>query len=156
MSQISSYNLGNGNDTLYFTSQASGTSIIGGAGNDFVNFASSEQASGASVGASFANTFYFGTNGGSDTIAFNLASTISAHASKNALTVAFSDSIGSTAAASLGYNTSTSTSTITFGTNNAGAIYITGVSAGAVVLGSSASAGVNIVSVSNASITAFG
>jgi len=143
-------NLGTGSDTVSFAGLVSGSSIIGGAGNDSVNFASILQ---GSTGLTNGNTYYFGTNGGADTLQFN---GLSGTQAGKALTIAASDGFGVTAGTII-YSNETSTASITFGSGaNQGSIYVTGISQGAVALNGGSSGMVNVAIVSNATITAFG
>jgi len=137
-------------DTIAFTSFASSSTIAGGTGNDTVSFVSSF------TGVSSGNTYFFGTNGGQDTI--NFGTTFSAGnnvASGNALTIAYSADSGSTSTAvtidSLTY-ASTSQTKIAIGSTNA--IWVVGYSQGAITLASGSP--VLITTVSNATITALG
>ena len=99
------------------------------------------------------NTYFFGTNGGADTISFGVNNTYGSGQGRP-LTLAFSDSYGITSA-SISYDTNSSSSLVVFGSSSQ-SVFITGVTSSAGVANNTVSAFVNVKSVTNATITAFG
>jgi predicted esterase len=143
-------NGGDGADTIRFLSFASSSQIVGGVGNDTISFVDSF------TSASSGNTYFFGTNGGQDTIDFTarFASSTSVVAG-NALTLAYSSDTGTVATqVTIDSTTFASTSQTKIQIGSAGAVWVVGYSQGAITTATGSP--ILITTVSNSTITALG
>ena len=93
------------NSSISFLGLASNASIVGGTGNDTINFVTTI---GTNAGLLADSTYYFGSNGGADVINFTAAT------SNSALVVAASADYGSTGSLSASGVLTLGSNTITF------------------------------------------
>ena len=131
-----------------------GTSIVGGTGNDSVSFtftAANSVGSSNSTSAS-SNTYFFGSSGGLDTISFANVSTNAGSGTAD-LTIAVDSSYGATSSMTF----TTATSLITFSTGVA-SIFVEGITGGssAVTNGQASVLGFTLTTVSSSVITDLG
>ena len=132
---------GAGNEVISFNNFATATSIVGGAGADSVIFSS------AATNAAGSNTYFFGANGGADTIAFANVS--------GGIVIAVSDSYG---LATSSFTFTSSTSLVAFGSAG-NTIQLSGAFTGTAINNINtlaAAGGISFTTVTEASITSLG
>ena len=137
---------GAGNDSIDFTGgNVTISKIVGQGGNDTFNFGSSATNSGS--------TFYFGNGDGDDKLYFAASFT---SASSAGLTIAVDSALGATSAFNFSGAAAATASTITFDTSGAGSIFISGVSIGTAGSNGTGFDNITFVTVSSSTITDLG
>ncbi|NDA64020.1 MAG: hypothetical protein EBX50_18635, partial [Chitinophagia bacterium] len=133
-----------------------GASIVGGLGDDQIIFtATVDQVSSTVFQSAASNTYFFGANGGKDTLNFDVTAVVtSGRASTAALTFYVDSSYGATS----NYSFTSSTSLITFGTGaSSNSVFVQGITGTATNNGSLPNTlGFTFTTVASSVITALG